>query len=103
MDTHMLCSPVFVESDSRLPVSSPQAARLSSFSSSTELVNPTGLLPSFHEVLKVDRSNNLSPLESALTKNRRVTHLESALPKSLDLKSFRIRTYEKRGGRGVNC
>src|SRR5580692_6102745 len=100
MDTHMLCSPVFVESDSRLPASSPHAALLHPFSSSTVLVNHTGPLPSFHEVLKVDGTNKLSPLESALTKNPRVTHLESALPNSLDLKSFRIRTYEKGRGEG---
>src|SRR5580704_2055130 len=87
MDTHMLCSPVFVESDSRLPASSPHAALLHPFSSSTVLVNHTGPLPSFHEVLKVDGTNNLSPLESALTKTR-------------GLKSFRIRTYEKGAGEG---
>src|SRR5271154_4284118 len=103
MDTHMLCSPVFVESDSRLPVSSPDAALFHPFSSSTELVNPIGRPPSVSGVLKVDRTNRLSPLESALTKNTRVTRLESALPYSLDLKSFRIRTYEKRRGRGANC
>ena len=43
----------------------------------------------------------LSPLQSALPKNSPVTRLESALPNSLDLKSFIIRTYEKTpGGRG---
>jgi hypothetical protein len=49
------------------------------------------------------KAKMLTPLESALTKNEPVTPLESADPKTLDLKSFRIRTYEKRGGRGVNC
>src|SRR5271154_932832 len=43
---------------------------------------------------------SLTSLESALTKNRPITHLESALTNSLDLKSFRIRTYEKRRGEG---
>jgi len=43
-------------------------------------------------------SQTVNPLESALPKNRRVTPLESALPNSLDLKSFRIRTYKKGGG-----
>src|SRR5882757_10734779 len=41
----------------------------------------------------------LKPLESALPQNGRVTRLESADPKTLDLKSFRIRTYKK-GGEG---
>src|SRR5882724_6757903 len=45
----------------------------------------------------------LIPLESALPKNAPVTRLESADPKSLDLKPFRIRTYRKGWGRGVNC
>jgi hypothetical protein len=44
---------------------------------------------------------SLSPSESALTKKALVTHLESALPKSLDLKSFRIRTYVKGWGEGA--
>jgi hypothetical protein len=43
---------------------------------------------------------SLTPLQSALTENARVTRLESALTKLLDLKSFRIRTYEKRWGEG---
>ncbi len=99
----MLCSPVFVESDSRLPVSGRDVALFHPCFSSTVLVNPIGLLPSIAGVLKADRTNKLSPLESTLTKNPRVTRLESALPNSLDLKSFRIRTYEKRRGRGANC
>src|SRR5580700_5642225 len=45
--------------------------------------------------------DSLNPLKSALAKNKRVTLLESALPNSLDLKSFRIRTYKKRWGEGV--
>ena len=43
----------------------------------------------------------LTPVESALTRMSRVTGLESALTNSLDLKSFRIRTYEKTQGEGV--
>jgi hypothetical protein len=42
----------------------------------------------------------LTSLESALTEKAPVTPLQSALPKSLDLKPFRIRTYEKRRGEG---
>jgi hypothetical protein len=50
----------------------------------------------------------LNPVESALPQNAPITRLESALPKSKRLKPFRIRTYEKTGGRGysllsVNC
>jgi hypothetical protein len=45
-------------------------------------------------------SFSLSPLQSALTKNVPLTPLESALTISLDLKSFRIRTYKKTGGGG---
>ena len=47
--------------------------------------------------------NQLTLVESALPQNRRVTRLESADPKTRDLKSFRIRTSKKRWGRGVNC
>jgi hypothetical protein len=42
----------------------------------------------------------LSLLESALAKNAPVTLLGSALTNPLNLKCFRIRTYEKRRGRG---
>jgi hypothetical protein len=42
----------------------------------------------------------LNPLESALPQNARVTPLESALTNLKDLKSFRIRTYKKRGEGG---
>ena len=42
----------------------------------------------------------LSALESALTKNRPITLLQSILTKTLDLKSPRINTYKKTGGRG---
>jgi hypothetical protein len=43
----------------------------------------------------------LKSLESALTKNAPVTPLQSADPKTLALKSFRIRTYKKGWGRGA--
>src|SRR5712692_10574399 len=47
-------------------------------------------------------SQNLSPLECALTNFAPASALESALAISLDLKPFRIRTYEKiRGGGGL--
>src|SRR3981081_491306 len=36
----------------------------------------------------------------ALPKNAPIGRVEAALPKSFDLKSFRIRTYEKRRGEG---
>jgi hypothetical protein len=42
----------------------------------------------------------LTPLQSALPRNAPITRLESALPNSLDLKSFRIRTCENRWGEG---
>jgi hypothetical protein len=41
----------------------------------------------------------LTPLESALPQSTPITRLESALTKSLGLKSFRIRTCKKGGGR----
>ncbi len=46
------------------------------------------------------RGKSLSVLESALMQNAPITRLESALPNSLDLKSFGIRTYENTRGRG---
>jgi hypothetical protein len=99
----MLCSPVFIESESRLFVSGPDAAVFHPFSSSAVLVNPIGLLPRIHRVLKVDRTDELSRLESAVTQNPPITHLESAFTKSLNLKSFIIRTSEERWGRGGIC
>jgi hypothetical protein len=44
--------------------------------------------------------NVLTPLESALPKNAPVTPLQSADPKTKDLKSFRIRRSEKGWGEG---
>src|SRR5580700_1231157 len=43
----------------------------------------------------------LTPLESALPQNAPITPLQSADPETRHLKSFRIRTYEKRRGEGV--
>jgi hypothetical protein len=45
----------------------------------------------------------LTSLQSALTQNAPVTPLQSADPKTRHLKSFRIRTSNKRRGEGVNC
>ena len=45
----------------------------------------------------------LTPLQSALPKNAPLTPSESALTKWLNLKSFRIRTYEKNRGEGVHA
>src|SRR5713226_9543672 len=42
----------------------------------------------------------ISPLEYALTKNAPATPLEFTLTKSLDLKSFRFRSYKKHPGGG---
>ncbi len=44
-----------------------------------------------------------NPVESTLPNNGRVTRLESADPKTLALKPFRIRTYKKGWGEGSNC
>ena len=44
---------------------------------------------------------HLTELESTLTQNRPATLLQSTLTKTLDLKSSRINTYKKTGGRGV--
>jgi hypothetical protein len=43
----------------------------------------------------------LISVESTLTKNRPVTLVQSTLTKTLDLKSIRINTYKKTGGRGA--
>src|SRR5713101_1285602 len=45
-------------------------------------------------------SVHASPLECTVSKNVPVNPLESALTRLLGLKSFRFRTYEKRGGGG---
>jgi hypothetical protein len=49
---------------------------------------------------KLSTVNPLTPVESALPQNPSVSPSESALPNSLDLKSFRIRTCKKRWGEG---
>src|SRR5882724_630132 len=99
--THVLCFPVYTESSLR-----PTPSRRT-------LIGP-GLIPALissapslrGQIPNSDgRQANplttyLTPLESALTKNGRVTRSESADPKSLDLKSFRIRTSGKKEGGG---
>ena len=47
--------------------------------------------------------NRINPLECTVTKNVSATSSESALSRSLDLKSFRMRTYEKRWGGTPRC
>ena len=51
-----------------------------------------------HRSLEHPVAHQRTPLESALPRNRRVTVLESALPKTLALKSFRIRSSKNRRG-----
>src|SRR5271165_2960165 len=63
-------------------------------------VHRSSTLPSIHGSSSTT-PYPVSPVESALTRNARVTPLQSALPEWLKLKSFRIRTYEKRRGRGT--
>ena|ERR1700720_1798215 len=67
------------------------------------------MLPSFvnTQLLPIRASRDecrkrLTPLAPALTKNPPATPFESALPKSLDLKPFRIRTYQKGRGGGLS-
>ncbi len=43
---------------------------------------------------------SLSPLECAVPKNAPITPLECAVPKIRRFKSFRMRSFEKSGGRG---
>ena len=62
--------------------------------------------PSFSSVLSLCLGGSvaiLSRLFPAHPKIAPVSLLESALPKLLDLKSFRIRTSGKIGGRGIFC
>jgi len=49
---------------------------------------------------RLKKSFPVTPPESALTQNVPLTLVESALTNSLDLKSFRIRTYKKMAGEG---
>ena len=60
----------------------------------------SSLRPTRSDVPPHNLTNALTSLESALIEKSPVTPLQSALPKSLDLKPFRIRTYEKRWGEG---
>jgi hypothetical protein len=64
----------------------------------------SGIAPPFSLDFQLSTVNFfLTPLQSALPQNAPITRLESALPNSLDLKSFRIRTCKKWWGEGVNC
>jgi hypothetical protein len=89
----VLSSPVYVASDLRRHTSRPATT-----AHRDRPKQPPSVDPSFSPL--ITRHPPLSPLESALPQNNRVTRLESALPKSLDLKSFRIRTSKKWRGEG---
>ena len=89
----MLSSPVYVASNLRRHTFRPATT-----ADRNRPKQPPSVDPSFSPL--ITRHSPLSPLESAHPQNCRVTRLESALPKSLDLKSFRIRTYKKRRGEG---
>jgi hypothetical protein len=96
----------------RLRIHLPQQ-RFQGLASSPALIRPRLFPLSTPFTLNLDRSilcahrslehpvvHQRTPLESALPRNRRVTALESALPKTLALKSFRIRSSKNRRGRG---
>jgi hypothetical protein len=64
----------------------------------------SGIAPPFSLDFQLSTVNFfLTSLQSALTQNAPVTPLQSADPKTRHLKSFRIRTSNKRRGEGVNC
>ena len=74
---------------------------LCSFVLSQIVIRTLGTYLGASDVPPSNANSTVNPIESALTKNVRVTPLQSADPKILALKSFRIRTYKKRdGGRG---
>ena len=106
----MLFFVVYIESDSRplasfvlnleaLVQTEPHWKRMQ-FDPSAAILRSASGKP--HRIASKRADHSLFPLESALTKNTFVTLLESALTKSFDLKSFRIRSYRKRQGEGVN-
>ena len=100
----MLSFTVYIASDPQLTVPRRRSVLPRPFS---PLQQPASslerLIPRTKESLARYARIHLTPSESALPRNRRVTGLGSALPKSLHLKPFRIRTYEKRGrGAGVH-
>src|SRR5271163_4819246 len=97
----MLWFTVYIDSDPLLTVSrwSSMLPRLLSLLPQPAL-SLEGLIRRTKESLARYTRNQLTPSESALPRSRRVARLESALPKSLDLKSFRIRTCEKWRGEG---
>jgi hypothetical protein len=88
---------------SPLPATLADSASCKSFPCRSYENSRSGMPPHTHFPAPYSLStthHSLSPLESTLPKNGRVTRLESADPKTLDLKSFRIRTYEKGRGEG---
>jgi hypothetical protein len=89
-NTHVLCFPVYAKLNCRFDGSLPERRE------NTQ----TGRGLPFAFNLQLSTVNSLTPLQSALPQNRRVTRLESADPKTRHLKSFRIRTYEKGWGEG---
>ena len=93
---HPVCSEGSAFSSCVPPPTSP--ARNREFTPST----PSRTTPCRGQVFLVHSSRiaslrSLSPVESALPQNAYITRLESALPKTQHLKSFRIRTYGERG------
>ena len=70
---------------------------------SQTLIRTPAARPGSSDIRLPNAAPTVNPVESALTENGRVTPLESALPKTLNLKVFRIRTYEKWRGEGVDC
>src|SRR5271163_1605204 len=73
---------------------------LSSFVLSQILIRTLGTRFSDSGIALPGATQTVNPVESALPKNPPITPLQSSDPKTLDLKSFRIRTYEKRRGEG---
>jgi hypothetical protein len=87
----------------RCRASAPRVAlRLTARPTHTPITPRLSRLPFFHHS-PFTGQKPLSPIESALTQSAPITPLESALPNSLDLKSFRIRTYRKTGVGGATA
>src|SRR5882724_6797493 len=99
--THVLCFPVYTESSLR-PIPSRRTLTRPGLIPALISSAPSlrGQIPNSDGRQANPLTTYLTPLESALTKNGRVTRSESADPKSLDLKSFRIRTSGKKEGGG---
>ena len=58
-------------------------------------------LASTRPIREISLSTMVSPLQCVVAKNAPANPLKSVLTKTLDLKSFGFRTYEKRGGGGL--